>query len=777
LPNVFRRGVVVAFAAAAVAVSAPGFRVAQTPGDPRSCPVERLNSAYSRAVERALRAGRDVWGETLLRSAAGPTYQAVRRYLKPLLLAGHVPGRRSVPLTDSGVYYVPFAVPQGPTEPGPVALHLADGSEIVSEQTSGPRLVISVGADGNERYGSCLARLGTPRLAAGYLPVLETRYVDASGVRYQQESFAARIPQTSSPVSFVRLTVDPRGSAASRIVVRFTPSVGGLTVAGHALLRGRDAYLLFGAGGTFTGSSLTYVLPATTRSTLYVAWVVRPSPTLPLTLNRASYDQARQALIAYWRRRLSPGLPFVVPEQRILDAERALLIQNLEMAWRYSIGNPYEEFEYPESLDAAAVMGEYGFADSERATLETSLAQPLALYPNWEMGAKLVTSAEYYRLFRDRSYVAQATPILRRYLADLAGQAARSRLGLLHPERWTSDLSETNYALDSQAVVWQGLDAIAQVWAETGYPGLARQAHALAIRLGAGLRKAVGASQTWLPDGSLFIPIKLYTHEKPYAQLTASRDGSYWNLEIPYALASGLFPPGGRQATGVLRYMLDHGSRLLGLVRCAAFSLYSSPRYPTSGSDDVYLLNMARFLADNEQAGQLVLSLYAQLAAGMTQGTFVSGESATIAPLPGQAYRSMYLPPNSTSNAAFLETLRLTLIHEVADRDGLPQGLELAYATPRAWLRPGRTIRVSAAPTSFGPISYTIAAQQRSVHVSLTVPNQAPLHTLRLRLRLPDQTPLRAVMLNGKPFLHFDAKTETIDLSGQTGTLTLAAEY
>ena len=258
--------------------------------------------------------------------------------------------------------------------------------------------------------------------------------------------------------------------------------------------------------------------------------------------------------------------------------------------------------------------------------------------------------------------------------------------------------------------------------------------------------------------------------------MTASRDGSYWNLEMPYALASGLFPPGGREATGALRYMLDHGSRLLGLVRCAAYSLYSSPRYPTSGSDDVYLLNMARFLADNEQAAQLVLSLYGQLAAGMTPGTFVSGEAATIAPVPGQAYRSMYLPPNSTSNAAFLETLRLTLVHELDGRNGAPRGLELAYATPRAWLRPGRTIRVSA-PTSFGPISYTIAARPGSVHVTLHVPDLGPLRILRLRLRLPDRTPLRAVVLNGRPFSRFDARTETIDLSGRHGTLTLSAEY
>ncbi len=192
------------------------------------------------------------------------------------------------------------------------------------------------------------------------------------------------------------------------------------------------------------------------------------------------------------------------------------------------------------------------------------------------------------------------------------------------------------------------------------------------------------------------------------------------------------------------------------------------PGYRSSGSDDVYGLNLARFLADNDQADQLVLSLYGQLAAGMTEGTFVSGEGATIAPVPGESYRSMYLPPNSTSDAAFLETLRLMLIHETGE------GLELAYATPRAWLRPGKAIVVRNAPTSFGPVSFAIASTTAAVSVSLTVPVRAP-RSLRLRLRLPPGRRITSVRLDGGPFPRFDPATGTIDLSGETGSLRLGA--
>jgi hypothetical protein len=81
-------------------------------------------------------------------------------------------------------------------------------------------------------------------------------------------------------------------------------------------------------------------------------------------------------------------------------------------------------------------------------------------------------------------------------------------------------------------------------------------------------------------DGSLFVPIRLVDGERPYKKLTASRSGSFWNLVMPYALASGILPPHSAQARDVLRYMLGHGSRILGLVRASAFTLYRDPEFP-----------------------------------------------------------------------------------------------------------------------------------------------------------------------------------------------------
>jgi hypothetical protein len=760
-------------AIAATVGSALGFTGRSTTA---GCPADVLSRSYVDRVARVAAAGRDVWGEAELHAAGGPSLNGAGRYLRPLLFAGHVPGKPAVPLTDSGVYYLPFAVPQSVSAPGQVALHLADGSEIVAGRVGGRKLVVSVGIAGAERYGSCIARLSTPALYGGYLPVLETRYRDAAGAIYRQESFAARVPEAGGLLSFARVVVDARRASAA-VEIRFTLSDQGLRPSGGRLVRAGNTYLLYSPAARADASSVTYRVPRGSTRTVAVAWPNAPTAVGPLSLDADAYLQARARTVAYWHTRLSRGATYQVPERQVMDAERATLIQNLVMGWRYSIGNAYEGFEYPESLDAAAVMGEYGFSDIERATLQTSLEHhPSSLYPDWEMGAKLLALASYTRLSDDATLLTGATSTLRGYLASFTVQLADNHRGILQPEQWASDLPERTYALDNQAVVWHGLRVIAAAWSALGDTALARRARALATRLGQGLETAIQRSQRPLPDHTLYLPVRLYTEEPAPSSVLATRRDSYWNLVIPYVLASGLLPADSPHASAALRYLEHHGSLLLGQIRMNAYSLRTGTSVPT-GTDDVYLLDLARFLADNHQADRLDLTLYGQLATGMTPGTHISGEAASITPADGRTDRTMYLPPNSVANAAFLETLRLTLVHELAAPDGTPAGLELAYATPRRWLSPGRTIAVHEALTSFGRLSYTITTRAHRAYIALDIPSAHTLRVLSLRLRLPGGKPLTRVELNGAPYTRVEGAAETIDLSGRHGQMTLTADY
>lgn len=116
------------------------------------------------------------------------------------------------------------------------------------------------------------------------------------------------------------------------------------------------------------------------------------------------------------------------------------------------------------------------------------------------------------------------------------------------------------------------------------------------------------------------------------------------------------------------------------------------------------------------------------------------------------------------------------LVHETLDRAGEPHGLQLAYAVPRAWLLPGKTIAVRDAPTSFGPVSLSIVTATGTARVSVEVPHRAAPKALGLRLRLPAGYRITRVTRNGKPFRRVDAATGTLDLSGETGSLELRVE-
>ena len=306
----------------AAAVTATGAGSSPLAVGSAACPRLTPSAGDTKSVDDALRAKEDVWGNALLATRTGPTYAGVRRFLGPLLLARAPAGRR---LTSSGFHYVAFAQPGGAEGSGSAALHVADGSQILWQRAAGPSLTIGVGSGGRERYGSCLGRLTFPRLAAGYLPILRTRYVDSVGVRYVQESLAARVPETSTLASFVRLRADAR-RALGDTVVRFAPSAG---------------------------APLRRVVAAGTLLDAYVSW----TPAGPKYVDRADYEAARSSLTRYWQDRLAEGASIEVPERRVLDAVRNVLVQNVGLGWRYSVGNPYQQFSYPEALDVATGDG------------------------------------------------------------------------------------------------------------------------------------------------------------------------------------------------------------------------------------------------------------------------------------------------------------------------------------------------------------------------------------------------------------------------------------
>ncbi|HWE82695.1 MAG TPA: hypothetical protein VG265_13680, partial [Gaiellaceae bacterium] len=401
-----------------------------------ACAAPKASAAYRARVAAALESKTDLWGERLLRAPGGPTFAGASRDLAPLFYARTSKGR---PLTPSGAYYLAFDQPESPDGAGSVALHVADGSEIISQSTAGPGVFVSVGGG---RYGACLSRLAPARLAEGWLPILETRYAG-----YTEESFAAHSGGSpASPlVSFIRIS----GPGA----IGLTPTVSGLRREGDRLVRNGRTYLAFAGNPRWDGRSLTFA-----AGTVYAAWIGPPGNGVP-DVGAAAYARDRDSVIRYWKQRLAEGAELEVPEARVMNAERALVVQDLGLSWRYSLGNPYEEFSFPESLDGAQVMAELGFQQVSRTILRVSLTRKPRPYPSWTMGEKLLAAAVYVRLFDDSRFLGEVTPKLAGYVAGLGRRQESS--GLLAPEHFSSDIPDAVQGLHAQTVAWEGLREIA----------------------------------------------------------------------------------------------------------------------------------------------------------------------------------------------------------------------------------------------------------------------------------------------------------------------------
>ncbi len=236
-------------------------------------------------------------------------------------------------------------------------------------------------------YGSCRARLQSARLADGYLPIVETSYTDAAGVRYRQESFVGRaygVYGARSVISFVRLIVDAR-SASRGATVRLVPSRRLAHTAADRLALGGQTRLIVSDEPDFVDGVVRYRVPAGELQTIYADWLNAPSDARYVHATAAAYDTARSAVAGFWQSRLDTGGTFDVPEPAVQNAERGILTQLIAYGWRYSIGNPYEELSYAESLDAAEVAAEYGYPSVAKSIIELSL-QRMRLRP-WRFTA------------------------------------------------------------------------------------------------------------------------------------------------------------------------------------------------------------------------------------------------------------------------------------------------------------------------------------------------------------------------------------------------------
>ena len=696
--------------AALVALLALGCDCAAGPGTAGAARAAPLTADAGYSVLRAT--GRRVGARPVGRAAASRTRRADLRGGAPVPRAAHagdaVAGR---PLTTSGSYYMPLSFPftlvrldglraarRGRERDRHPARRRRRRSRSTSATagsvTARARRACSRPGSRTATCRSCRPRTPTPR-----------------GVRYRQESFVGRaygVYGARSVISFVRLDVDAR-TASRGATVRLVPWRRLAHTAPDRLALGGQTRLIVSDGADFVDGVVRYRVPRGESQTIYADWLNAPSDARYVHANAAAYDAARGTVVGFWQSRLDAGATFDVPEPAVQNAERGILTQLIAYGWRYSIGNPYEELSYAESLDAAEVAAEYGYPSVAKSIIEFSLAADASCgrggSPRFAARTSCPPRRTYYRLTHDRAFLRAETPALDGLVGGIAARQRRTRAGarparagaaLDRPrgprrrQRLRPDRSGRGAARDRSRLARDRLPGArgesARALARVDRPRASARNHP---RFGAAPRRLAVRARPADDAAAAVRP----AHRDARRLLLEPRHAVRIRVRlVPAALADvardpSLSPEPRRAAPRRAANLCANGLRRRARSRVWRRSTASST---------------SRFLADNDQPDQLVLSLYGMLAAGMTADTYISGEAVSVLPVNGAYDRTMFMPPNSGANASYLETLRELLVHERRGPLGAPAGLDLAFSTPRAWLADGQQIDVHDAPTSFG---------------------------------------------------------------------------
>jgi len=146
--------------------------------------------------------------------------------------------------------------------------------------------------------------------------------------------------------------------------------------------------------------------------------------------------------------------------------------------------------------------------------------------------------------------------------------------------------------------------------------------------------------------------------------------------------------------------------------------------------------------------------------------------------LPNDGYvfneHAVHGPPDKIfEEAAFLERFRNMLVME----DG--PNLWITRGAPRAWLEQGKRISVKHAPSSFGTVDFEVVSDvaRGRIMATISIPSRNPPTEVWLRVRHPKASPIKGVLVGGKPWKDFDAAREIVRLHGLKNAVTVELRY
>ena len=724
-------------------------------------------------------AKRDLWGELAMAQPNGPSYE----FFEPRL-----PPPRYVH-ADFRYYPLVLSAPGAKTKARLISngagVNLRGGSR--SWKDFGTPVVFRVGPD-EFRFGDLSDRVSHPQLAEGWLPIYEITYrhpYPAGAVAMTPIDQVPSRPERDTYRLEAFVSTDPTIAENAVVFVRFSLAAGTQGIVSVQLDPPDSGQFANGQIRDSSGNTVVFLdrtwkwerqgahaqLAAGTSVTLAIP--TKPVEASSFSFDENTYQRHRDLTARTWKDIIQRGMHVEVPEERVNNAWKNLLVQNFMLLngdrILYSAGNQYEALYEAEGSDAALAMMSWGFEDDARRMFVPLLDFTRQGLENHQAGLKLTDVMRYWWQTRDSNWVREMQPRIEREVNRLLAKRDDAT-ALLPKERYCGDIATPVHSLSVEAKAWRALHDLPPMLRGVGDETLADRVEKAEALLRPKVHGAVMQSlrrETSPP----FVPIALLDKEAIHDPICATRIGSYWNLIIGYVIGSRLFPAGSEEDNWIPRYMEMHGGLCMGMIRSGGqeFNFWTGP-------DRVNPLYGTRYALDTlrrDDPERALVSLYGMLAQGFTRNTLVGGEGCTLAPV-DDGGRFFYCPPNSAANAHFLSMLRNLLVQDWdIDGNGEPETLRLLFATSRRWLADGQQIVVERAPTAFGPVS--VRAQSKltdgKVVIATELPNRNPAKRTLLRARLPDGWRVVSATIGSKP-LEVDPQG-TVDLTGETGSINI----
>jgi hypothetical protein len=485
----------------------------------------------------------------------------------------------------------------------------------------------------------------------------------------------------------------------------------------------------------------------------------------------------------YWEKQLASYAPMSLPDDATTDMAKHAMAKELMVrpggvypkygaVDRDYYGSEYDGFQDIFTMSAYANL-ECGRLDQARAVIDnyfTDFVDAKGVNnmrgpETAQFGMTLSLLARYFNYSRDSELLKRhrekilATARLLQEMHDESLKLPKDDIGYGLIHGW----SESDACLHPNPELWwlpyfannafsaRGLQDLARVWTEVDPRGADQTQEWL--RRAKTMRDATVASMEkdmWRDRKPPYIGTYPGTKLMFRESLAQQRPSPQQWAHRPYSelLQADVLPE--NLANAVIDCMRAYGATTIGVV-----ANVGAPRPGSRAILGFISYGYAQMLLRLDRVEEFLLFLYSHRYHDHTRGSWVAGEVSGIT-----GGRALFCIPAQQTIPLLV---RWMLVLEDSDEDRLYFG----KGVPRKWTISGEPIRIEQAPTRWGRVSLNLQAQPaaKSVMAKVELARPGAPKEIHVKLRVPRQSALRSVTVNGRPAQLAGRHNDTVIIS------------